>query len=668
MRPFSVLSELKVGTVVEVAGDAIRIQIDADVSELSRTHAGDVYPVGQCGSVLKLHAGRQILFAYVRVLRMRSEIALELGAPPPSEDARMIEATLFAEGQWSAANQRLDLTRGISTYPLPGQAAYLSTLEELSALYGAGHSATVPRHRIRLGSYVGATESACYADVDKLFGLHCAVLGSTGSGKSATVAAILHSLLDSAELREGESVALRPRVTLIDPHGEYFESFKSKERSFVFRAYDNSDAPASPRSGKLRLPYWLMTGEEFRDLVIGKTEWEATTENNIVLKALRHSRLVAENLIEPARANWLGKDSTGPHPSDDRPLAGLSQPQKDRISAYDHDVPMPFSLMEFRTYIDHELRMRSKNNKWENLTDTESKPYTSILDKLAVLQRDPRLRFMMQEYTPGDPDLPAILQQFVGEIDGAAKADVRIIDISGLPNEVAGPLTAAVARLLFQYKVWQTRQERETDPVLLVCEEAHRYVPDTGLAEYASAQKAIRRLAKEGRKYGVGMMLVSQRPADVEGTVLSQCNSWLVLRLTNTVDQQHVMKFLPDNLAGLARTLPSLTRQEAVFVGDAAALPARIRIRTLADNELPQSDDVSFGKGWSKEPLDPPQISAIVARWRRQTVTPPAAAPAEQPAAQPAIEPAARPLAVEGAVEDEQFRLKRPAKKKPQGN
>src|SRR5690606_9137500 len=128
----------------------------------------------------------------------------------------------------------------------------------------------------------------------------------------------------------------------------------------------------------------------------------------------------------------------------------------------------------------------------------------------------------------------------------------RIVDISGLPNEVAGPLTAAIARVLFQYKVWQSREERERDPVMLVCEEAHRYVPDTGLAEYASAQKAIRRLAKEGRKYGIGMLLVSQRPADVEGTVLSQCNSWVVLRLTNSVDQQHVRRFLPDNLAGLA--------------------------------------------------------------------------------------------------------------------
>lgn len=183
---------------------------------------------------------------------------------------------------------------------------------------------------------------------------------------------------------------------------------------------------------------------------------------------------------------------------------------------------------------------------------------------------------------------------------------------------MAGPLAAAVARLLFQYKVWQTRQERERDPVLLVCEEAHRYVPDEGLAEYGAAQKGIRRIAKEGRKYGIGLMLVSQRPADVERTVLSQCNTWLIMRLTNAADQEHVTRILPDSLSGLARLLPSLTRQEAIFVGEAAAIPSRIMIRDLKKTELPNSNDVSFVGGWSAPPVDRAAIQTIVARWRRE--------------------------------------------------
>ena len=626
MTLFAVLPELKVGSIVEVAGDAIRIEIDSNVSELTRTHGGDVYPIGQCGSVLKLHAGRRVLFAYVRVLKMRSEIAFEDGvpAPPPSEDSRMIDATLFAEGRWSDASKSLILDRGVATYPLPGQCAYLTTLEELSALYGPARSDNKSSHQIVIGSYTGANNSTCYADLDKLVGLHCAILGSTGTGKSGTVAAILRSILEAEpQTNTGENLPpFRPRVVLIDPHGEYARAFGN--RCVVFRAY--SAASEETEALPLRLPYWLMTGEEFRDLVIGKSEWEATSENNVVLKALRHSRLVSRKLIEAARPNWKDQPAENqPHPSDDRPVKPKDEGEQKVIASYDRDTPDVFSLSEFRSYVNNELGMREKSKKWDPMTASEFKSHAAILDKLSVLEKDPRLSFMMEEHQDSDPGLAEVIQQFVGDISSfrgvGEQADIRIIDISGLPNEIAGPLTASIARLLFQYKVWQTRGERERDPVMLVCEEAHRYVPNTGLAEYASAQKAIRRLAKEGRKYGIGMLLVSQRPADVEGTVLSQCNSWLVLRLTNSDDQQHVGRFLPDNLVGLAKLLPSLSRQEAIFVGDAAALPARIKVRTLTESQLPKSDDISYGDGWSQPPVERSLIEEVVARWQRRYVT-----------------------------------------------
>lgn len=195
---------------------------------------------------------------------------------------------------------------------------------------------------------------------------------------------------------------------------------------------------------------------------------------------------------------------------------------------------------------------------------------------------------------------------------------MKIIDISGAPNEVAGTLTALICRLLFNFKVWQTREERERDPVLLICEEAHRYVPDRGEAQYREAQDAVRRIAKEGRKYGLGLMLVSQRPSDVESTVLSQCNSWLILRLTNGADQDHVRRFLPDSLSGITRMLSSLGRREAIFVGEAAALPARIRIRELGMNQLPDSRDISFVGGWANAPMTATDIAAAIERWTPQ--------------------------------------------------
>ena len=152
----------------------------------------------------------------------------------------------------------------------------------------------------------------------------------------------------------------------------------------------------------------------------------------------------------------------------------------------------------------------------------------------------------MQEWDGKNDLLPVIMKQFLGDVN-----PIRIVDLSGVPNEVAGATSSAIARMLFSVKLWQSRKERESNPVLLVCEEAHRYVPNRGEAQYEAAQEAIRRLAKEGRKYGIGLILVSQRPSEVEATVLSQCNSWIVLRITNDSDRNHVQGILPDSLAGI---------------------------------------------------------------------------------------------------------------------
>jgi DNA helicase HerA-like ATPase len=618
MSLFEIIPDLRIGSIVEVAGSEIKVELDGSIAELTRTYGGRVYPIGQFASIVKIHFGRRILVAYVRLLRMRSELSREQGLPPPpaAEDSRILQADLFGEATWDEKSKSLDFRRGVRNYPLPGQAVHLTTQDELRKVYeGAEHAvADACDPMLPLGSYVGAEGTTCYANLDKLFGLHCAVLGSTGAGKSGTVTAILHSLLEHKARPESEST-LRPRVIIIDPHGEYAAAFGT--RAVVLRAYNllAAEEGGGKKAAQLRLPYWMMTGEEFRDLIIAKTEYEATSENNIVYKALTHSRLVQRNWAKQSD-DWEGKTATAIDPSEPRPVDANA---KSLIAEYDRDTPDPFSLDEFMTHIKKEQGVRNKSGKWEAYSPSDFKSHASVLDKLAVLRSDPRLKFMMAEYKTGDPDLPEILEQFVGEIDAATKADVRIVDISGLPNEVAGPLTAAIARLLCQYKVWQTRKEREHDPILLVCEEAHRYVPDAGLAEYQSAQKAIRRIAKEGRKYGLGLMLVSQRPADVERTVLSQCNSWLVMRLTNATDQEHVNRFLPDSLAGLARLLPSLSRQEAIFVGEAAAVPARILIRDLKKEQLPDSGDISFTEGWAEPPCPRLAIQAVVKRWRRET-------------------------------------------------
>ena len=224
---------------------------------------------------------------------------------------------------------------------------------------------------------------------------------------------------------------------------------------------------------------------------------------------------------------------------------------------------------------------------------------------------------LMNECDGGDDDpLPAIMGQLIG--NGVVPC---VVDLSGVPNEVAGISSAVIARTLINWKVWQSEEQRRRDPVLLVWEEAHRYVPNRGEAQYEGAQEAIRRIAKAGRKYGIGSMLVSQRPGEVEAPVLSQCNSWLVLRLTNDADREHLRSILPDSMAGLTKVLSGLRRREALFLGQASVVPSRIMIRELAPEQLPASSDVDFHQGWQSDILTEEQLMEIGNRWRYQNRT-----------------------------------------------
>ncbi len=429
------------------------------------------------------------------------------------------------------------------------QAAFLCLNDELESVYKAAEVSAeqdTVSPMVPIGQYVGSNNAVARANIDKMFGHHCAILGSTGSGKSGTVASILHSVIDHSP--DGEE--LHPRIVIIDPHGEYASVFS--EKAILYRAYADA-AVAQDDFRSLSLPYWLMTSDEFRSFVIGKTEFEATAQNNMVYEALTYARMVEAGVVKS-----VGDDPDGGAKAE----LEDGKTENDRLN-FDRDRPTPFKLSEFITHLD-KVQGRKKDNK-ANLAPSSSERgrLDAILKKTRVLLSNPQLSFMMTEWHVDGPSLNSILMQFVGNVEGK---DLRIIDISGLPNEVAGPLTALIGRLLFQYKLWQNREERKLDPVLFVCEEAHRYVPNKGEAQYKEAQQAIRRIAKEGRKYGLGLLLVSQRPSDVEGTVLSQCNSWIVLRLTNPSDQEHVAKFLPDSLAGLTKMLPSLTRREAILL------------------------------------------------------------------------------------------------------
>lgn len=571
------IENLSIGKIIEVDGSRIIAELDPTISDLSRVFAGENYPIGQFGSIIKVHFGRRSIYGLVSRLRMKADYQLEKGLPVASSDERIIEADLFGEGEWRRKDENefaLEFERGVATYPLPQQTIYLTPKSELRFIYGDAKGAV-----IQLGEHVGSGGAPCYAELNELLGKHTAILGSTGAGKSGTVAAVIHSILERGQIANHEH--WHPQIIILDPHNEYGKAFPAHQR-------------LSTDEGSLRLPYWLLDLEESLSLFIGKTEFAATSQSNIVKNALIAVREQAAEQLG-LDMNQLTVDSPIPY------IIGDS-------SGLDH-----FGKKDGELYTDGLIgAINQQRPSGANKKDHED--YSKVIRKIDSLLKDGRLKFMMESWDGDKDPLPAIVNQFLTQ-----KATVQIVDLSGVPNEVAGVASAAIARIVFQLKVWQTEAERQNSPVLLVCEEAHRYVPNRGEAQYEAAQSAIRRIAKEGRKYGVGLLLVSQRPSEVEATVLSQCNSWIVLRITNDADREHVRSVLPDSMSGLTKMLSGLRRQEAIFVGQAATLPTRVMIRSLSDDQLPRSNDVNFDKGWQQQAMTIEQIGAVVTKWRYQS-------------------------------------------------
>ncbi len=577
-NPGDPIQNLAIGKIIEVDGSRIVAELDPGLTELSRVYGGETYPIGQFGSIVRIHFGRKLIYALVGRLRMKAEYEADRGAiPRAAPDERIVEADLFGEGEWTfddAGNASLRFERGVGMFPLPQQTVYLTPKAELRFIYGHGEGTV-----IRIGEHVGAGGAPCYAELNELLGKHTAILGSTGAGKSAAVAAIIHSVIERGGDRNYEK--WKPQVVILDPHNEYGRAFAGHTR-------------LSTDEGTLSLPYWLLDLDETIGLLIGKTEYAATSQANIVKNALLAARSEAavDRLgLDPAE---LTVDSPVPYVLGDP--AGLNEFGEKDGERY--EIGLVGAINALRP---------------SNRAKREHEDYNKVLRKLESLIKDDRLSFMMKGWDGAGDPMPSVLAQILGE--GAA---VRIVDLSGVPNEIAGTASAAIARTLFSVKIWQTTEEREASPVVLVCEEAHRYVPNSGEAQYGAAQSAIKRVAKEGRKYGIGLFLVSQRPSEVEATVLSQCNSWIVLRITNEADRAHVRGILPDSMAGLTKMLSGLRRQEAVFVGQAAMLPSRIMIRDLAVDQLPRSSDIDFDLGWQSDGMSAEALKSVSRRWRCQ--------------------------------------------------
>lgn len=429
-------------------------------------------------------------------------------------------------------------------------------------------------------------------DGDKFFSKHIAVVGSTGSGKSGTVARILQEGITPTSDQNDRGVLNNTHILLFDLHGEYKTAFPKSKKLDV---------------SNLVLPYWLMNSEELEEMFIESNENNSHNQ----ISQFRYAVIQNKKKHNPSVTN----------PSYDSPLYFSLKEVLNFITNLNNEVVGKANNENGRPKFSDETLVNDRCDYYFEevktfvvtsqaaATKASNGPFNGEFDRFVMRLgskiNDDRLAFLLkpeksetEEYQT--EDLPTILKQYLGYNDDG-NDNMTIIDLSGIPFEVLSIVVSLISRLVFDFCFYYKTIKSGTDeaPFLLVLEEAHNYIPKSEGAKYHSVKKSIERIAKEGRKYGLSLMIVSQRPAEISETIFSQCNNFVAMRLTNPSDQQYVKRLLPDSVSAITDTLPVLERQEALIIGDSIPIPTIVRIKDLTDK--PDSKDILFRTEWKKD-------------------------------------------------------------------
>jgi DNA helicase HerA-like ATPase len=414
--------------------------------------------------------------------------------------------------------------------------------------------APASRSNVRIGTLHHDAGQPAFVLVNELLRKHFAVLGTTGSGKSCAVSLLLSAICSDYPMAH---------VLLIDPHNEYGRAF-GKIAEVI-----NID--------NLQLPFWLFDLEEAVGILVrGGTAQEQEAQ-----------ALILKDAITRARRHYAGESHAA--------------------TTLSVDTPTPFRVSDLIRFINEAMGRLDK-------PDT-SMPYLRLRTRLESLRDDRRFSFMFSDWLVGQDALSQIVGRLL-RIPVSGKP-LTIMDLSGVPSEIADVVVSLSCRLIFDFAVWSDRGRMP--PVLLVCEEAHRYVPADERVGFAAAARAITRIAREGRKYGVSLALISQRPSELSAQALSQCGTIFALRLANELDQRFMETVMPDAARGNLATLSSLGTQEAIVCGEGVQLPMRIRFDDLPRTRRPRSDGADFAKAWQTDSADADFRDEGVRRWRQQS-------------------------------------------------
>jgi hypothetical protein len=521
-----------IGKVVEIAGSGSQIILDAATVTALQSHKDpSVAMSGQVGSQIKTVVGTSWLIANVRTLK--SGNAGELIA----------YVDFLGEGSRDSSGRMTNFRRGVTRYPIPGAEVLPVSTEDLRSIFAA-----TDEPHIEIGTVYPTDDIRGALYVDPMLSKHFAVLGSTGTGKSTSVALILHRI---------SQLSPEGHIVMIDPHGEYSAAFKGCGELF------NVD--------NLQLPYWLMNFEEHCEVILTTQGAERERDADILAKSLLAART-------------KGKD--------------MSQYGKVTV-----DSPIPYLLTDLNAIIVNEM------GKLDRAGDTL--PFQRIKTKLDELRADPRYTFMFSGMLVSDSMAGFIAKLFRLPSQGRP---ISIVDVSGVPSEVTSVVVSVLARMVFDYAIWSRTEAQR--PLLLVCEEAHRYVPKDENSGAQAVRKILERIAKEGRKYGVSLGLITQRPSDLAEGVLSQCGTIVSMRLNNDRDQACVRAAMPEGARGFLDAIPALRNRECIVCGEGVAIPIRVRFDDLEPEKRPASSDPSFARLWRETGDEEGIISRTIKRWR----------------------------------------------------
>ncbi|HEY4612616.1 MAG TPA: ATP-binding protein [Bacteroidota bacterium] len=535
----SAWDEKKIGVIREVTSTTLMVVIDSQITNLSKKIGEKIYLIGQIGSYVLIPVGKQFVIGLVSGFKKADF----------NEQDKVVQRYLMTVTMVGSLKKGF-FESGVSVPPTADMPVYVLEDKDLKVAF-----ATYQKFNFSIGRLSLFENELAYIDPNRFFGKHIAVLGSSGAGKSCTVASILQKAVNTADTK----------IVVIDIHSEYKRAFPESSRHFDIAG--------------LELPYWLMNFEELVEMLIDPKDEHAATQT----ATLHDLVLAAKKSANQRLAEFITADS-----------------------------PVFYELNEVRAKIGF-----LDTEKITGPSGSKEGPYfgkfARFIVRLNTKMNDPRYAFIFKSRVCTDTESAKALLSMIFGLD--KKSKITIMDMSGIPFDIVNTVAALIARIAFDFNFWNPN--RRDLPILLVFEEAHNYLTHSGTGSKA-AVRTVERIAKEGRKYGVSCMIVSQRPSEISETILSQCNSFVILRLLNPVDQAYMRRLVPDTFSGLDASIPTLRQGEAIVLGDSMAMPLRVQIDQPSPE--PDSSDISFYNQWKKSDgkTDP---SEVMERWWKQQRT-----------------------------------------------